>query len=259
MAAGLKVNFGTMAKPFHAGTAAANGVLAARLTARGFTASPEAIEAPQGFLATQGPGAEVAPFRPDPDAPFWIERTLFKYHAACYSTHATIEAVASLRAQHGIGLEDMAAITLTVHPRHLKVCNISEPKTGLQMKFSLRQLAVAALDGLDTAALETFSDAVATDPRYQAARQRVTVQTDPTRDRMTAKVMITLAGGRQIEADIDTGEPATDLPEQWDRLVDKFTTLARPLIGSARADAVVGLIAGFEREAEISALMEIVR
>ena len=52
-AAGLKSMFGTMAKPFHAGRAAANGVLAARLAARGFTANPGVLEVAQGFVATQ--------------------------------------------------------------------------------------------------------------------------------------------------------------------------------------------------------------
>src|SRR5581483_2480456 len=48
-AAGLKSMFGTMAKPLHAGKAAANGLLAARLAAGGFTAAPDAIETAQGF------------------------------------------------------------------------------------------------------------------------------------------------------------------------------------------------------------------
>ena len=55
-AAGLKSMFGTMAKPFHAGRAAANGVLAARLAARGFTANPGVLEVAQGFVATQSDG-----------------------------------------------------------------------------------------------------------------------------------------------------------------------------------------------------------
>jgi len=258
-AAGLKINFGTMAKPFHAGTAAAAGLLAARLAARGFTASGEAIEGPQGFLATQCPDSAPLPFRPDPSAPFWIERTLFKYHAACYSTHGTIEAVRTLRARHGIGLSDMEAMTLHVHPRHLKVCNIAEPRTGLEMKFSLRQLAVAALDGRDTAALETFSEAAATDPRYVAARRRVTVETDPDRDRLTTRVEIRLMDGRHLAADTDVGQPAADLRAQWDRLAAKFASLATPVIGAAQAERAVAAVAALDRATDISGLIAALR
>src|SRR5262249_28280732 len=39
-AGGLRENFGTMTKPFHAGRAAENGMLAAEIAALGFTASP---------------------------------------------------------------------------------------------------------------------------------------------------------------------------------------------------------------------------
>ena len=51
-AAGLKSNFGTMTKPLHAGKAALNGLMAARLAARGFTARTDAIETSGGLLPT---------------------------------------------------------------------------------------------------------------------------------------------------------------------------------------------------------------
>jgi 2-methylcitrate dehydratase PrpD len=54
---GLKENFGTMTKPFHAGHAARSGVLSALLAREGWTASEQALEGPQGFLAVLGAGA----------------------------------------------------------------------------------------------------------------------------------------------------------------------------------------------------------
>ena len=53
--AGLVANFGTMTKPYHAGRAAHAGVISARLAAAGFTASLDALEHPQGFLAATSP------------------------------------------------------------------------------------------------------------------------------------------------------------------------------------------------------------
>lgn len=44
LACGLKENMGTMVKPLHAGTAARNGVMAARLAQQRFTASGQAID-----------------------------------------------------------------------------------------------------------------------------------------------------------------------------------------------------------------------
>src|SRR5439155_18321984 len=92
---GLKANFGTMTKPFHAGHAAERGLLAAQLARRGFTANPEALEANQGLAHAAGDGhwhaGEV-----DALGDWLVPQTLFKYHAACYLTHAAIEATGAL-------------------------------------------------------------------------------------------------------------------------------------------------------------------
>src|SRR5256714_5222101 len=55
-AAGLRENFGTMTKPFHAGRAAESGVIAAEMAALGFTASHSGLEADRGFFRAAGGG-----------------------------------------------------------------------------------------------------------------------------------------------------------------------------------------------------------
>jgi 2-methylcitrate dehydratase PrpD len=54
LSCGLKENFGTMTKPFHAGHAARSGVLATLLAREGWTASDQALEGPQGFVSVLG-------------------------------------------------------------------------------------------------------------------------------------------------------------------------------------------------------------
>ena len=49
-AAGLRQNFGTMTKPLHAGEAARNGVEAAQLAQRGFTADPHILDSRFSFF-----------------------------------------------------------------------------------------------------------------------------------------------------------------------------------------------------------------
>src|SRR5258706_5864652 len=58
-AGGLRENFGTMTKPFHAGRAAENGVVAAEIAALGFTASPNGLEADRGFFRAAGGGYDA--------------------------------------------------------------------------------------------------------------------------------------------------------------------------------------------------------
>ena len=61
MAAGVKGQFGTPAKPLHAGLAARNAVEAAALAACGMTGRIDILEAPQGFRELFG----------EPDATGW--------------------------------------------------------------------------------------------------------------------------------------------------------------------------------------------
>ena len=123
-AAGLKSMFGTMCKPLHAGKAAYHGLLAARLAQRGFTARADVIECPQGFARTHSPDFNPADALAEPPGGFHILNNLFKYHAACYMTHAPIEAARKLREQHGLTPDSIARIHLTLDETCDRICNI---------------------------------------------------------------------------------------------------------------------------------------
>ncbi|MDA7948070.1 MAG: MmgE/PrpD family protein [Hyphomicrobiaceae bacterium] len=257
-ASGLKVNFGTMTKPFHAGKAAMNGMLAARLAARGFTASDQAIEGANGFAQAQSPGFNDGPLRPRADAPFAVEQMLFKYHAACYLTHSTLNAIRELRERNDVTLDDVESATLRIRPTHLSVCCIPEPATGLEIKFSIAHLAAMGLDGADTASLGTYSDANATDPRYVEARRHMKLDPQADMERMKAQVSIQLKNGQTLTAMGDVGVPAEDSQDQWRRLSEKFTSLANPVIGEDRTKAAIDCIASLEKEADVGPLMKAV-
>lgn len=259
-ASGLKINFGTMTKPLHAGKAAMNGLMAARIAARGFTARADAIEAPQGFLQTQAPGFKAGAMRPDPNAPLAVEENLFKYHAACYLTHSPIEAIRELKRQHNIGPDDVRLMTLHIDPGHLKVCCIPEPKTGLEIKFALPHLAGMALAGADTAALGTYSDENANDPRYVAIRQRVKLAPEPRsgRARHGADVSMELNDGRKLHVAFNVGIPATDVAMQEQKLVAKFNALVEPVLGRAKTKTALDMIMRFDQLPTLKGLMETV-
>ncbi len=175
-AAGLKSEFGTMCKPFHAGRAAQNGLLAARLAARGFSSRTDLIECVQGFAATHGPDFSPAAALAEPAHGFHILANLFKYHAACYFTHAPIECARELRHEHGLTPDKIAGITLRIDASTDRVCNIPAPVDGLQSKFSLRQTVAMALAGVDTASLGAYGDKTARDPALVRLRERIAIE-----------------------------------------------------------------------------------
>lgn len=220
-ASGLKSQFGTMGKPFNAGMAASNGVEAAQLVARGFVSNPEALAGINGFLATHhADGATDQPTAP------YMTSVSHKFHACCHGLHATLEALASLPRPDPTRI---AAITITTHPRWLTVCDIPAPTTGLQLKFSYRAIAAAALLGHSTARLDTYTDALCADPALVALRDRVTVLADDTLSETEALVRLETPDG-DLEAHHDL-----DAPLSIETRATKLLTKCEALIGSSRS------------------------
>lgn len=252
--AGLKSQFGTMCKPFHAGKAAQNGLLAARLAARGFTGRADILECVQGFAATHS-----ADFSPDaalaaPENGFHILANLFKYHAACYMTHAPIECARRLRNEHRPTPEAIARITLRLDAGCDRICNIAAPVDGLQSKFSLRQTVAMALAGIDTASLAAYSEKTARDPELIRLRERVAIDFQQDWPQTLAEIEIELADGKRVSARHDAGIPAADIAAQGRRLAAKFDALAEPVLGAARTRELRGMVAALDGIADIGTL-----
>ncbi|MGH7094753.1 MAG: MmgE/PrpD family protein, partial [Stellaceae bacterium] len=257
-AAGLKSQFGTMCKPFHAGKAAQNGLMAARLAARGFSSRPDLIECAQGFAATHAPEFHPEKALAAPPNGYYLTANLFKYHAACYMTHAPIECARALREQQGVAPADIAALTLSVHAGSERICNIPAPVDGLQAKFSLRQTVAMALAGVDTASLGAYSAATATDPALVALRERVSLDFRRDYPEAGAELSATLRDGRTLHTIFDAGLPMTDIAAQGTRLAAKFDALAAPVLGAARARELRAAVDGLDGLADVSALARLV-
>jgi 2-methylcitrate dehydratase PrpD len=253
-AAGLKSCFGTMSKPLHPGKAAQNGLLAARLAARGFTSDSDILASPQGFVATQSTTADAAGALAERAQP-WVVEALFKYHAACYLTHDSIEAANLLRTQDGVTPEAIKAVSIKVPPGHLGVCNIQSPSTGLECKFSLRMTTALALAGEDTFQEALFSDATARRPDLVALRDQVSI--DPVQVGRGCVVTVRLKDGRTLSRTGDVSQPLRDLALQQDKLERKFRHLTATALG-AKADEVIRLCRTLESLPDLSGLMSLI-
>ena len=258
-AAGLKSVFGTMCKPLHGGRAAATGLQAARLAQRGFTSNPAILEVEQGFGATQSTTTDPEAALADPPGGFYLPQTLFKYHAACYLTHSSIEASNMLRRQHSLQADAISKVELNVNDGHLKVCNIPSPKTGLEIKFSLRATNALALLGENTANDGLFTDKTAARADVIALREKIEVKPKPVSPHTLSEVVVHLKDGRVVRQAHDVGIPMTDLARQGAALREKFTTLAEPVIGAARARKVADICGRFSELSRVPELMDLVR
>jgi 2-methylcitrate dehydratase PrpD len=173
---GLVRNFGTMTKPFNAGHAARNGVIAAMLAKAGFTADTSIFDGKNGFLSTYG-GADGRPLDEllGRLAQPWeiIEPGLFfKRWPCCYCNHRSIGGLLRMIPEHGLVPDEIEAVEIGFPPGSDTALIASDPRTGLQGKFSIEYVAaVTLLDGKVT--LESFTDEQVNRPEVRRLMRKV--------------------------------------------------------------------------------------
>ena len=196
-ASGLKSQFGTMGKPFHAGIAASNGIEAAKLSKLGFVSCENGIECNQGFLKTHAwdetlPEAAINGLGKD----FLFPEIKYKFHACCHGLHAFLEALDELKTKNNFNPDSIEKISIQTQPSWLQVCNINSPKTGLEAKFSYRLTAAMSLHGVDTGKLDSYNDEICFDEKIVKTRDKVQVIPN---DKMTnTEALIELKDGTEI-------------------------------------------------------------
>lgn len=231
-AAGLKAMFGSMAKPLHAGLAAQAGMRSALLAEKGFIARPDALECAGGFAQAHGHDFHIDRALEKVEGGFYLLSNIFKFHAACFSTHSTISAVAALCRGHEIDANSIDRI-MVVAPQACEICNLQAPSTALEAKFSLRAAAAFAALDMDTGALNTWERV--SDIRVQALLNRVRVELRPGTSLCESVVTISTTEGLAVQQATDAGSPMPDKEAQSHLVQKKFLSLSTPALGVARA------------------------
>lgn len=250
-AAGLGCMVGTMTKSLHAGKACQNGVFAARLAQCGFTAHPAAIEAPKGFAATATGQCDQAAGTAEPPRGWHLRNNLFKFDASCYMTHSALAGTRQLMAENRLAAEDIAAVQVHLGELELATCAQPQPRNGLEVKFSVAHLvAMAALRRSTT----LIRDVDAHDRDVVALRAKITVVGDGNSGAPT-RIDITTTDGRRFSAAHDVNTPESDVDKTRDRVHAKFLTIAAPLLGDQRAQAVIATAASLGRHTDVDELL----
>jgi 2-methylcitrate dehydratase PrpD len=229
--AGLAANFGTMTKPFHAGRAANAGLTAARLAAVGFTASPDAIEHPQGFLSAVSPEGQADRGSAAALGREWHivkNRLSIKKYPACYALHRSLDGMLDLLDKRPLKPEEIARIAASISKTRSLILRNHRPQTGLEGKFSM-EFAMAAAVIARRASLAEFTDGFVRRPDVQALMQRVTVDPNENYDPEVSgasvydQVRVELTSGEVLETEqVRRARGAAELPLSERELFDKF-------------------------------------
>ena len=148
LASGLVANFGSMTKSLHAGRAAQSGVVAARLAAQGFNASPDILEHRTGFLNAYAASGVPRIHAPIDLGTRWYlaERGIdIKQYPTCYATHRCIDAMVGITLEHGLNPDAVSSILVHTGATQLLLLRNPAPESALEAKFSMQFAMAAAL------------------------------------------------------------------------------------------------------------------
>jgi 2-methylcitrate dehydratase PrpD len=240
---GLKVQFGSMTKSFHPGRAAQNGMVSALLAQQGFTASEVAIEGFDGWgqaLSTRHNWAEVTEGL---GQHYEISLNTYKPYACGIVIHPAIDAAIQLRNSESLKPDQIQAVALKVHPLVLNLTGKTDPKTGLEGKFSVYHAVAAALV-TGRGGEQAFSDRTVNDPVVVALRKRVSVAIDPAIKADQVDMVITLTDGKRLHMFIEHAVGSQDKPMTDAQLEDKFTGLAEGILPAKQTRRLIDLCWG---------------
>jgi 2-methylcitrate dehydratase PrpD len=223
-ASGLTASFGTMAKPFHAGKAAMDAVIAAQLASNGFCAAENLLD-PQAGLDTALIQDREGSIQPADFSGWEILNNSFKPYAACHLTHPAIDCAKQLRKMHP---EPARAQTIRVEVGALAKQVTGEksgaPTTALEAKFDLKYCVALALHGRPLSAAD-FREPLRSDPSVAASARRIEVEAAADLGFASARMGIDLGAGEAFSTDIDVAKGHPGNPMRWSDMGEKFEGL----------------------------------
>jgi 2-methylcitrate dehydratase PrpD len=230
--AGLRENFGTMTKPFHAGRASESGVVAAEFAALGWTATDKILEAPRGFFAAAGGGFDESAILGKLGAPwtFASPGISIKPHPSGSLTHPGMTEMLRMIRAHDIRPEQVKRVRVGTNSNMPNALIHHRPRNELQAKFSMEFcMAILLLDR--RAGLSEFTDDVVNRPDVQAMIERIDFVVDERAEaagyhKMTTYIDIDLADGRRVSGSADYGKGSPDQPMSFEEVAEKFRECA---------------------------------
>jgi 2-methylcitrate dehydratase PrpD len=255
-AGGLTASFGTMAKPFHAGKAAMDGVIAAQLARAGIVAATGILEPGGGLdnVLVQDGSGRLAPC----DFTGWeILNNSFKPYAACHLTHPAVDAARQMAPGAGAlqGLR-MVKAEIALLADQVTGRRSGAPTTGLEGKFDIKYCLALGLHGKTLSAAD-FAEPWRADPAILATAAKVKVIPDQAIGYTEARVALECEDGRTDFRHIPIGKGHPGNAMGWDDMAAKFDALVRPRLGP-RTEALFGLVRVFGGGGALAEIKEIV-
>ncbi|MDF2115726.1 MmgE/PrpD family protein [Roseiarcaceae bacterium H3SJ34-1] len=264
MAAGIRASFGTMTKPLHVGRAAENGVTAALLAARGFTADPTVLDGQWGFFSVMGEGFDPSKISQG------FGRTLtivdpgvsIKPFPSGILTHQSMDAMLKLVLDHDLKPEQVERIRFYAGKNILEPIRYPLAVNHLQAKFSMPAL-LCMMVLKRRASHHEFMDVFVASPAMQDMQKRTHVLGDPEIDALgydliRSRIEVDTKDGRTLVQWADEryrGGPLNPISDA--DLEGKFRMCAEGALDAAAQAKLLEAVNGLETLADGARLAEL--
>ena len=267
-ASGLRDNFGSMTKPFHAGHAGENGSVAADLAAIGWTAAPDILEAPLGFFQVGGGfDPKVIVDRLGKPWMFASPGDLIKRFPCGTIQQQVMDEMLRLIQQNDIKAADVEKVEVGGNLSNYNTLFQHHPTTGLQGKFSM-EYAMSILLLERKATLSSFTDAVVQRPDVQDMIRRVRYYVDPEFNKLELQgaslqamlveqsmLKIYMKDGKVVSGRTEPAKGSPENPMTYEEVADKFRGNAEfAKWPSQKAASVIELVKSLETAPDMSRL-----
>lgn len=257
LAAGIRANFGTMTKPLHVGRASENGVTAALLAARGFTADPSVLDGQWGFFAVMGEGFDPS----KPSQGFGKTLTIvdpgvsIKPFPSGILTHQSMDAMLKLVLDNDLKPEEVEAIRFYAGKNILEPIRYPLAVNHLQAKFSMPAL-LAMMVLKRRASHHEFLDEFVASPAMQDMQKRTQCLGDPEIDArgydlIRSRIEVDTKDGRKLVQWADEryrGGPLNPISDA--DLEGKFRMCAEGALSDAQQASLLAIVSKLEGVAD---------
>lgn len=254
-ASGLRQVFGTMCKPFHAGKASANGLLAALLAEKGFDSSREIIEGDFGFNKTFTPDGNLSYQLEGLGDDYQILDVMFKRYASCFGTHPTIDAALAFR-KEGLTIDDIESVHIVPYHGLYDAIKIMKPTTALEGKFSIPYtFAKAFVEG--KAGEDCFMDSEMMNPKVVQVRDKVTMEKDENMPVNNSLVVLRTHDGRTLKKHVDVSKVMKNQEEKSETLKKKFYECASVVLATDQVEELYQRVMNIDETKDVTEIIKL--
>ena len=263
--AGIRVAFGTMTKPYHAGAAAQGGIVATELARIGYRTDPEAMDGPWGYFQVAGSGVDPEAIQGKLGNPYtFVDPGVSIKPYPCGSlSHPSMDAMLDLIFERDIKADDVAEVRIGTTSNVLAALRYPMPTDELEAKFSI-PFCMGILLLERAGGIAQFTDEVVLRPDVQEMMTRVKPYLHDGLEalgfqRIRSLIEVELRDGTVLSKEASTSRGTPERPMSVEELAGKFGDCAQGLLPDSTQRQVIEMIYGLDQLQAIGALTSMLK